>query len=86
LRLTIGCLLGLELRRVGHRTMMTFGPAEENLSTWMADNAFVTWIEDPEPWLLESVLIHSLDLPLNLDENAHHTFQKHRGDQQWPQR
>jgi len=77
LRLTIGCLLGLELRRVGQRTVMTFGPAELDLSTWMADNAFVTWIEDPKPWLLESVLIHSIDLPLNLDQNAYHAFHAH---------
>lgn len=53
---------------------MTFGPAEGDLSSWMAENAFVTWIEDPEPWLLESVLIRSIDLPLNLDQNAHHMF------------
>jgi hypothetical protein len=53
---------------------MTFGPAEMALSSWMTDNAFVTWIEDPRPWLVESVLIHSLDLPLNLDQNASHPF------------
>jgi len=74
LRLTLGCLLGLELRRVGERTVMTFGPAELDLSTWMADNAFVTWIENPRPWLLESVLIRTLNLPLNLDQNADHKF------------
>jgi hypothetical protein len=74
LRLTLGCLLGLELRRVGRGTVMTFGPAETDLSGWMADNAFVTWIEDPRPWLLEPVLIRSLDLPLNLDQNTNHAF------------
>jgi hypothetical protein len=52
----------------------TFGPTETDLSGWMADNAFVTWIEDPRPWLLEPVLIRSLDLPLNLDQNTNHAF------------
>jgi hypothetical protein len=74
LRLTIGCLLGLELRRVGSGTVMTFGPAEVDLSNWMADNAFVTWVEDSKPWLLESTLISGLDLPLNLDQNTQHSF------------
>lgn len=74
LRLTLGCLLGFQLRRVGSGTVMTFGPAESELSTWMAHNAFVTWIEDPRPWLEESVIIRSLDLPLNLDQNANNRF------------
>jgi hypothetical protein len=77
LRFTIGCLLGLELRRIGGGTVMTFGPADSDLSSWMADNAFVTWIKDFRPWLLESVLIHSLDRPLNLDQNASHAFHAH---------
>jgi hypothetical protein len=72
LRLTLGCLLGLQLRRVGGGTVMTFGPAEVDLSEWMADNAFVAWIEDPKPWLVESNLIANFDLPLNLDQNAAH--------------
>ena len=74
LRLTLGCLLGFQLRRVGGGTVMTFGPAEPELSTWMANNAFVTWIEDPRPWLQESIIIRSLDLPLNLDQNANNGF------------
>ena len=74
LRLTLGCLLGLELRRVGGGTVMTFGPAEADLSAWMAENAFVMWVEDPEPWLLEPVLIRAFDLPLNLDHNTNHAF------------
>jgi hypothetical protein len=53
---------------------MTFGPAEPELSTWMANNAFVTWLEDPRPWLQESIIIRSLDLPLNLDQNANNGF------------
>jgi hypothetical protein len=72
LRLTLGCLLGLQLRRVGGGTVMTFGPAEVDLSAWMADNAFVAWLEDSKPWLLESILISNFDLPLNLDQNTGH--------------
>jgi hypothetical protein len=66
LRLTLGCLLGLELRRVGS--------GEATLSQWMADNARVCWIERSEPWDLESKLISQLDLPLNLDQNRHNAF------------
>lgn len=75
LRLTLGCLLGLELRRVGSGKRMTFGKAgEAALSHWMADNAQVCWVEQKEPWAVESRLITELDLPLNLDQNRHNAF------------
>lgn len=75
LRLTLGCLLGLELRRVGSGKRMTFGRSgEASLSQWLADNARVCWIEQREPWELESQLISQLDLPLNLDQNRHNAF------------
>ncbi|MEV6012526.1 GIY-YIG nuclease family protein [Streptomyces sp. NPDC051976] len=75
LRLTLGCLLGLELHRVGSGKRMTFGKSgEAALSAWMADCAHVCWIEHPQPWVLESQLIAQLDLPLNLDQNAHNPF------------
>lgn len=78
LRLTLGCLLGLELRRVGSGKKATFGKAgEAALSHWMAENARVCWIEDDEPWVLESQLISRLDLPLNLDQNRHNAFHGH---------
>ncbi|MFJ4536179.1 GIY-YIG nuclease family protein [Streptomyces tibetensis] len=51
LRLTLGCLRGLELRRVGSGKRMTFGKVgEDTLSQWMADNARVCWVEQDEPW------------------------------------
>lgn len=75
LRLTLGCLLGLELRCVGSGKRMTFGKVgEAKLSQWMADNARVSWIEQSEPWDLESQLISQLNLPLNLDQNRHNAF------------
>lgn len=75
LRLTLGCLLGLELRRVGSGRRMTFGKAGEAvLSQWMAEQARVCWVEHPEPWTAESDLIARLDLPLNLDQNKHNAF------------
>ena len=75
LRLTLGCLLGRELRRVGSGKRMTFGKAgEAALSQWMADNARVCWVEQDEPWTSESQLISQLDLPLNLDQNRHNAF------------
>ncbi|MEO3764594.1 GIY-YIG nuclease family protein [Streptomyces sp. B8F3] len=81
LRLTLGCLLGLELRRVGSGKRMTFGTAGEAvLSQWMAENARVCWIRHGEPWALESMLISQLDLPLNLDQNRSNTFHDHLKD------
>ena len=78
LRLTLGCLLadelGIALRRVGSGTRLTFADGEDALSAWMQQNAFVAWIEHPEPWVLEEKLISELSLPLNLDQNRNHAF------------
>ncbi len=75
LRLTLGCLLGLELRRVGSGQRMTFSKAGEAiLSQWMAEHARVCWVRHPEPWTAESDLIARIDVPLNLDQNRHNVF------------
>jgi hypothetical protein len=66
--------LGLEMRRVGSGNRLTFCDGEKRLSEWLGGNAFVTWEVTPEPWLLEQDLIHAVPLPLNLDQNASHTF------------
>jgi hypothetical protein len=78
LRLTLGCLLaerlGIQLRRVGSGRRLTFAAGEAKLSAWMADHAYVTWVETDRPWSAEQRLIASVNLPLNLDQNRHHTF------------
>jgi hypothetical protein len=78
LRLTLGCLLaerlGIQLRRVGSGRRLTFAAGEARLSAWMADNAYVTWVETERPWLAELRLIASVNLPLNLDQNCQHAF------------
>lgn len=78
LRLMLGCLLaerlGIQLRRVGSGNRLTFADGEQGLSTWMADNAFVTWVETDSPWLVEGQLIDLLRVPLNLDQNWQHPF------------
>ncbi|MGG6242592.1 GIY-YIG nuclease family protein [Nodosilinea sp. AN01ver1] len=79
LRLTLGCLLanelGIELRRVGSSgKRLTFADGEQALSNWMEANALVTWMETPEPWVLEPQLISQLSLPLNLEHNESHPF------------
>jgi GIY-YIG catalytic domain len=75
LRLTLGCLLadelGIELRRVGSGKRMTFSDGERILSEWMATNALVAVMEHPEPWIPEPEIIGILDLPLNIEHNAH---------------
>ena len=78
LRKTLGVLLSaelnIELRRVGSGARMTFGSGEQKLSDWMAANALVSWVVHPTPWTLEAELIADLDVPLNLDGNAHNRF------------
>jgi hypothetical protein len=78
LRKTLGCLLidelGIQLRRVGSGNRMTFADGEQALSAWMANNAFVSWLVRDSPWELENQLLVSLDLPLNLQGNAHNAF------------
>ncbi len=78
LRKTLGCLLanqlGIELRRYGSGTRRHFGEGEYVPSQWMADNALVSWNIDGEPWVLEHEFIKYLDVPLNIDENAHNAF------------
>jgi hypothetical protein len=80
LRLTIGCLLskeiGLELRRVGSGKRLTFCQGEQVISEWLAVNAFVTWDECANPWVVEENLIRQLVLPLNLDQNDRHPFSR----------
>lgn len=74
LRLTLGCLLadqlGIRLYRVGSGKRMTFCEGEAVLNRWMDENAFVCWMVTDEPWVLETELIGSVNLPLNIDQNV----------------
>jgi hypothetical protein len=40
----------------------------------MADNALVSWLVRPDPWLFEEELIANLDLPLNIQGNEGNAF------------
>jgi hypothetical protein len=81
LRLTLGCLLaeqlGIQLRRVGSGTRLTFADGEARLSHWMAENAFVCWVVHERPWELKDALLTALDLPLNLQGNQRHPFYRY---------
>lgn len=79
LRLTLGCLLagrlGIQLRRVGSGTTRTFtNPGEQALDVWMAQHAKVVWAAVECPWELEAQLIRNWSLPLNIMDNARHSF------------
>ena len=78
LRLTLGSLLaselGIQLRRVGSGTRLTFADGESVLSGWMDQHARVCWVSDPAPWIIETSLIQTRTLPLNLSQNAHSAF------------
>ena len=41
----------------------------------MDKNAYVSWLCVQEPWLFETHLLDTLDLPLNLDRNKRSPFQ-----------
>jgi hypothetical protein len=78
LRKTLGCLLadelGIQLRRVGSGSRRTFVDGEQQLSRWMAEHAYVSFVPHERPWELEERLIELLDLPLNLDGNSRNAF------------
>ncbi|CCH29401.1 hypothetical protein BN6_20810 [Saccharothrix espanaensis DSM 44229] len=79
LRLTLGChlaeQLGIELRRVGSGTRLTFTKTgEDRLSKWMGAHARVAFTLDDEPWKLEHELIQREVLPLNIADNAHSPY------------
>lgn len=79
LRLSLGCLLvdtlDIKLHVMGSDQRVRFSDEGETiLSEWMAENAFVCWIEHPRPWDVEDEAIETLDLPFNLRKNAHHSF------------
>ena len=76
LRRTLGILLaqqsGFPLRRVGSGKRMTFTHlGEQWLDHWMEENTRISWILDPEPWVLEENMFKSVSLPLNLKGNEH---------------
>lgn len=78
LRLSLGCLLSetlnIKLQYRGESKSMTFADGEAILSEWLDKNAFVTWVEHDEPWVIEREAIDKLYLPLNLDMNKQHPF------------
>lgn len=78
LRRSLGCLLENELGiqlRFNPSGRVTFGKeGEARLSEWMAENAFVVWMEHDEPWVLEPELIQNVSLPLNIEHNERHRF------------
>jgi hypothetical protein len=79
LRLTLGChlteRLGIELRRVGSGTRLTFTKTgEDRLSEWMGAHARVAFVLDDQPWTLEHELIRRQTVPLNIAGNAHSSY------------
>lgn len=79
IRKTLGVLLegesGFPLRRVGSGKRITLTDSGERwIDQWMEENAFVAWVEHPEPWTIEHDLLRMLSCPLNIDANGHHQF------------
>jgi hypothetical protein len=78
LRLSLGSLLaadlGIGLRVVGSGNRLTFSSGEAVLSEWMQAHARVCWLGVDVPWTVETQLIGTLNLPLNLDQNTKSEF------------
>lgn len=77
LRRTLDVLLEETLHlRVNLRSngRFDYGQTEEALTEWMSRNAYVVWIEQTEPWIIEADVIDTLDLPLNINDNRQHAF------------
>jgi hypothetical protein len=79
MRLTLGVLLaeqsGFPLRRVGSGKRLTLThQGEQWLDDWMDRNACVCWMEHPEPWTIERAFLETVSLPLNIQDNRHHSF------------
>ena len=73
LRITLGSLLATELGLTPRNDNLQWD-REDKLSAWMSENAFVVWVEHPEPWVIEPEIIGKLDLPLNVQHNRGHPF------------
>lgn len=83
LRKALGCLLAEPLKlsfRVtrtsneGRTLYYGLGEGEARLSAWMEKHATISWIEHPQPWLLEPDALRMLTLPLNVSGNEHCKF------------
>jgi hypothetical protein len=81
LRLTLGCLLseqlGIQLRRVGSGNSRTFASGEADLSNWMSENAFVTWVACDEPWKHEEQIIPELHKRRIIQAHYRGCYRKH---------
>ena len=44
---------------------------EQWLDQWMDENTRISWVLDPEPWVIEENTLKSVSLPLNLKGNEH---------------
>lgn len=73
LRMTLGSLLAEELGLAPRNKNLQWNH-EDRLSAWMSENAFVVWVEHPQPWHIEREIIRTLDLPLNIQHNRDHPF------------
>lgn len=77
-RLSLGALLrdGLDLvyRPKGKQTYWYGKEGEGRLTAWMYEHCRIAFIEDIEPWSVESLAVREYSLPLNLEGNEVHEF------------
>ena len=70
LRRTLVALLGdhlaLRVVRSPRSKLILEGDGETRLSHWMHEHLRVAWMVHTQPWTLETELIHSIRLPLNI--------------------
>ena len=78
LRLSLGCLLAIELnlklQKTGRTERLTFGVGENALTEWMNENCRITWMLHEAPWEIENKLLLKAYFPLNIKGNSRNTY------------
>jgi hypothetical protein len=79
LRHTLAALLakrhGLQAE-LRHKGRITLADNERWLTAWIYRNAYVCWVENPTPWILEHQMMSAYFLPLNLAGNPDNSFKR----------
>jgi hypothetical protein len=78
-------LASLLYRREGWRLRWTDRPLladadNDALTTWMDTNLRVQWVRLPEPWDMETEIVHRMRPPLNRSHNQAHPFYRELGE------
>jgi len=63
---------GWDLATTADDRPILYRRSEAELTAWMRNHLYLTWVSDPRPWDQEAGVIASLLPPLNSDMNSRH--------------